>query len=177
MKILQYSILIFLISNTPIHAGEIFKCKDDNGKLKFSDTKCTGSEKLISKSKYTFVPDSCLKVCDRKLSHCRALQKEDIYCRKSLAICELECTNPEKATIIKQELKRRRYETAKKALEYRESEQEEESNNSSGAINPMTGQFFPKSGNGVINPMTGQFYPKSGNGYIDTKTGRYLPTM
>lgn len=44
-----------------------------------------------------------------------------------------------------------------------------------GAINPKTGQYFPKSGNGVINPNTGQYFPKSGSGYINTQTGEYIP--
>jgi len=44
-----------------------------------------------------------------------------------------------------------------------------------GAINPMTGDYYPPSGKGAINPRTGEYYPPSGQGFINPRTGAYYP--
>jgi hypothetical protein len=44
-----------------------------------------------------------------------------------------------------------------------------------GAINPMTGEYYPPTGNGdVINPATGERYPGVPGGYINPNTGEFF---
>lgn len=46
----------------------------------------------------------------------------------------------------------------------------------SGAINPVTGEHYPSSGNGYVNPRDGRFYAPAGpSGVVDTKTGQFIP--
>jgi hypothetical protein len=46
----------------------------------------------------------------------------------------------------------------------------------SGAVNSITGEYYPSSGPGYVNPEDGRFYAPSGpNGVVDTQTGEFIP--
>jgi len=42
------------------------------------------------------------------------------------------------------------------------------------AINPQTGEVYPRVEIGVINPSTGEFYPAYEGGYFNPRTGEFF---
>ncbi len=87
---------------------------------------------------------------------------------------ETRRSRADRFSVLDDEDTSRSYSTAREGSAYRTMPRTEISNN--GAINPATGEYFPRAGQGYVSSRNGTYYAPAGpNGVTNTRTGEFVP--
>lgn len=185
--------LLLLIFAFPALSAGIYRCKDENGQVRFSDSLCPSAEpvEIQVNSGVQFPsrewPDTVKKHYQPAQQNKRIgysdKKKLRYYERERAKLLErsMSANLPVgKRQDIQKELNRLNGKIAgiKPPVENYNKPKKTQPAQSNGAINVHTGEYYPNAGTGIINPRTGEYYPRaSKNGYVNPKNGEYIPAI